>query len=81
MNLDFLFEDDAERKQHTSIMQGLVKEMGFSEMTITSVYMRILDEYKREAKIKTFLPILVGRKVKNLLLEVRNGSPLVLKPI
>jgi hypothetical protein len=34
MNLDFLFEDDAERKQHTSIIQGVVKEVGFSEKTI-----------------------------------------------
>jgi hypothetical protein len=78
VNLDFLFEDEAEKKQHTSIIQGLVKELGFSEKTITSVYMRILDEYKREARIKIFLPILVNKKVKSLLLEVRSGSPLTL---
>jgi len=81
MNLDALFEDEAERKQHTSIIQGLVKEVGFSEITVTTVYARILDEYKKEAKIKIFLPILVGRRVKSLLLEVRSGSPLILKPI
>ena len=81
MNLDALFEDEAERKQHTSIIQGLVKEVGFSEITVTTVYERILGEYEKEAKIKIFLPILVGRRVKSLLLEVRSGSPLILKPI
>ena len=80
-NLDVLFEDEAERKQHRSIIQGLVREVGFSEITVTTVYERILGEYKKEAKIKIFLPILVGRKVKSLLLEVRSGSPLILKPI
>jgi hypothetical protein len=81
MDLDFLFEDEAERKQHASIIQSLVKEMGFSEKTIASVYTRVFDEYKREAKIKIFLPILVGKKVKSLLLEVRSGSPLILKSL
>ena len=81
MNLDVLFEDEAERKQHRSIIQGLVREVGFSEITVTTVYERILGEYKKEAKIKIFLPILVRRKVKSLLLEVRSGSPLILKPI
>lgn len=81
MDLDFLFENEAERKQHTSIIQSLVKEVGFSEKTITSVYTRILDDYKKEAKIKIFLPILVGKKVKNLLIEVRNGSPLIIKSL
>jgi hypothetical protein len=81
MNIDFLFEDEAERKQHTSIIQGLVKEVGFPEKTIISVYTRILDEYKKEAKIKIFLPILVGKKVKNLLIEVRSGSPLIVKSL
>jgi hypothetical protein len=81
MNLDVLFEDEAERKQHASIIRGLVKEVGFSEITVTTVYERILAEYKKEAKIKIFLPILVGKKVKSLLLEVRSGSPLILKPI
>jgi hypothetical protein len=81
MDLDFLFENEAERKQHTSIIQSLVKEVGFSEKTITSLYTTILDEYKQEAKIKIFLPILVGKKVKNLLIEVRNGSPLIIKSL
>jgi hypothetical protein len=81
MDLDFLFEDEAERKQHTSIIQSLVKEMGFSEKTIASVYTRVFDEYKRESKIKIFLPILVGKKVKSLFLEVRSGSPLILNSL
>jgi hypothetical protein len=81
MDLDFLFENEAERKQHISIIQSLVKEVGFCEKTTPSVYSRILDDYKREAKIKIFLPILVGKKVKNLLIEIRSGSPLILKPL
>jgi hypothetical protein len=81
MNLDLLFEDEAERKQHASTIQSLVREGGFSEKTITSVYTRILEEYKEEAKIGIFLPILVGKRVKSLLLEVRSGSPLILKPL
>jgi hypothetical protein len=80
MDEEFLFENEAERKQHTSIIQSLVKEVGFPEKTITSVYTRVLDDYRKDAKIKIFLPILVGKKVKSLLLEVRSGNPLILKP-
>jgi hypothetical protein len=42
-------------------------EIRISEEEIYRVYEVVLREYKREAKIKTYLPILVAKRVRELL--------------
>jgi hypothetical protein len=62
-----LYEDEAEQKRHFMAIQRLVKDMRFPEMEIRHLYEDVLKEFKNEARTKTFLPILVSRKVKELL--------------
>jgi acyl-[acyl carrier protein]--UDP-N-acetylglucosamine O-acyltransferase len=62
-----LYEDESEQRQHISSIQRLVKDLGSSEEEIRNLYEDVLQEFKNEAKIKTFLSILVSKKVKQLL--------------
>lgn len=67
MNDLALYEDETEQKQHFSAIQKLVGDVNSSEEEIRHLYEDVLKEFKSEAKIRTFLPILVSKKVKELL--------------
>ncbi len=73
MNELSLYEDESEERQHLSAIQMLVKDVGSSEEEIRNLYEGVLQEFKNEARIKTFLPILVSKKVKELL-QTREGQ-------
>ena len=62
-----LYEDENEQKQHFSAIQRLVNDGSSLEEEIRPLYEGVLKELKREARIKTFLSILVSKKVKELL--------------
>jgi hypothetical protein len=62
-----LYEDETDQRQHFSAIQTLVKDMIYSEEEIRHLYEGVLKEFKNEARIKTFLSILVSKKVKELL--------------
>ena len=62
-----LYEDEEERRRHSSAMRNLVKDEGMCEEEITRVYEEVLMEYKKDATIDIFLPIIVSKKVKDLL--------------
>ena len=62
-----LYEDEAEEKQHFSAIQKLVKDVRSPEEEIRPLHEDVLKEFKSEARIKTFLSILVSKKVKELL--------------
>ena len=72
-----LYEDEQERGRHSSAMQNLVKVEGMDEEDITRVYEEVLMEYKKDATIDIFLPIIVSKKVKDLL---RQGKKLQKAP-
>jgi hypothetical protein len=61
------YEDEEERRRHSSAMRNLVKDEGMDEEEITRVYEEVLMEYKKDATIDIFLPIIVSKKVKDLL--------------
>jgi hypothetical protein len=67
MNDLTLYEDETEQKQHFSAIQKLVRDVSSSEEEIRHLYEDALKEFKGGAKIRTFLPILVSKKVKELL--------------
>jgi len=62
-----LYEDEAEQKQHFSAIQRLVMDVRSPEEEIRHLYEVVLKQFKSEARIKTFLSILVSKKVKELL--------------
>jgi hypothetical protein len=71
MNDLALYEDETDQRQHFSAIQTLVKDVGSSEEEIRSLYEDVLKEFKNVAKIKTFLSILVSKRVKELLHAAR----------
>jgi hypothetical protein len=62
-----LYENEEERGRHSSAMQNLVKDEGMDEEDIARVYEEVLMEYKKDATIEIFLPIIVSKKVKDML--------------
>jgi len=62
-----LYEDEAEQKQHFNAIQRLVRDARSPEEEVRPLYEDLLKEFKREARVKTFLSILVSKKVKELL--------------
>ena len=64
-----LYEDDPEKQQHAHAIQILAEGVSTSEEEIFQLYEGVLREYKREAKVKIFLPILVTKRVRELLDE------------
>jgi len=67
-----LYEDESEQRQHLSAIQMLIKDVGSSEEEIRNLYEGVLQEFKNEATIKTYLFILVSKKVRQLL-QTRDG--------
>ena len=62
-----LYEDEKEKRQHIAAIQILIRDVGSSEEEIRRLYEGILQELKKEAKVKTFLTVIVSRKVKDVL--------------
>jgi len=62
-----LYEDETEQKLHFSAIQSIVRNINSSEEEIKPLYEDILKEFKGKARIKTYLSILVSKKVKELL--------------
>ncbi len=62
-----LYEDDLEKQQHAHAIQILAEGIMISQAKIKPLYEGILREYKREAKIRTYLPIIVAKRVREIL--------------
>jgi hypothetical protein len=67
MDPDSLYENEEQRKQHLRALQILIKEVGRPGEEITRLYYLVLQEYEKEAKVKTFLPILISKRVKEMI--------------
>ena len=62
-----LYDDETERRIHLSAIKLLSAHAGLSADKVERLYEIVLNRLKSEAKIKDFLPILVSRRVLNLL--------------
>lgn len=67
MNPDSLYENEEQRKQHLRAIQTLIKEVRRPDDEITHLYYVVLQEYEKEAKIKIFLPILISKRIKEII--------------
>ncbi len=67
MDPDSLHENEEQRKQHLRAIQILIEEVGRPEEEITRLYYLILQGYEKEAKIKSFLPIITIKKLKEMI--------------
>jgi hypothetical protein len=67
MTVICLYEDENEKRQHVAAIQIIIRDERSSEEEIRLLYEGVLQELKREAKVKNFLTVIVSRKVKDLL--------------
>lgn len=63
-----LDSDDKENGQHLNAIEMLAKDYGKSTEEVTLIYTNILNDFQRKhVSIKLYLPILVSKKVKELI--------------
>ncbi|MCX8116439.1 MAG: DUF3562 domain-containing protein [Desulfobacterota bacterium] len=67
MTAETLYEDDLEKKQHLDAMQSLARDLKGVPEEVFQIYEAVLREYKKKARIKLYLSILVSKRVKELL--------------
>jgi len=67
MILDSPYGNDEQRRQHLRAIQTLIQEGNCSHDEIVHLYGVVLQEYEKEAKIKIFLPILIPKRIKEMI--------------
>lgn len=65
-----LYRTEAEKRQHSSAIDILARDLGIDEDSIRPFYENELRELQEHARIRTFLSILVDRKVRE---KIDNG--------
>jgi hypothetical protein len=60
---------DTDTDLHVRAINRLVQELGVPAEEVNRLYREHLEEMKKDIKVKTFLPILVSRAVKERLLR------------
>ncbi|RKX66193.1 MAG: hypothetical protein DRP42_03650 [Tenericutes bacterium] len=65
-----LYRTEAEKRQHSSAIDMLANDLGIDEDSIRPFYENELRELQEHAQIRTFLSILVSRRIKE---KIDNG--------
>lgn len=60
---------DKDNELHVRAIDRLVHELGISAEEVNRSYREVLEDLKKDIKVKAFLPILVSRAVKERLLR------------
>jgi hypothetical protein len=60
---------DKDNEPHVRAIDRLVHELGISAEEVNKSYREVLAQLNKDIKVKTFLPILVSRVVKQRLLQ------------
>ncbi len=59
-----LYRTEAEKRQHSSAIDILARDLGIDENSIRPFYENELRALEKQARIRTFLSILVSRRIK-----------------
>jgi hypothetical protein len=62
---------DSDNDQHVRAIDKLVYELEMPAEVVNRSYREVLEELKKDIKVKSFLPLLVSRSVKERLLQQR----------
>lgn len=65
-----LYRTEAEKRQHSSAIDILARDLGVDEDSIRPFYENELRALQEHARIRTFLSILVSRRIKE---KINNG--------
>jgi hypothetical protein len=72
--LEDVIDDQKERARHQAAIHYLARELGFPEPEVGRVYERELVRLNSQARVKDFLTVLVGRRVKEDLRQHEHTS-------
>jgi hypothetical protein len=67
MDITPQLEDEVEKKRHAHAIQTLARDMGIPVEEVNQLYEQELEKLKEYARVKDFLPLIVSRRVKDLL--------------
>ncbi len=67
-----LYDDETEKKLHKNAIEMLAMRIGVPIDDVERVYEIVLKRFKKRARIKDFLPVLVSRRVEYLISVRRN---------
>jgi len=59
--------EDNEKKIHLKSIEILAKELRKAIWEVALIYTSVLDDLQKQARVKIFLPILVSKKVRELM--------------
>ena len=59
--------EDNEKKIHLKSIEILAKELRKAIWEVAVIYTSVLNDLQKQARVKIFLPILVSKKVKELM--------------
>jgi hypothetical protein len=59
--------EDNEKKIHLKSIEILARELRKAIWEVALIYTSVLDDLQKQARVKIFLPILVSKKVKELI--------------
>lgn len=62
-NLHTPYENEGERLRHLKSIETVAWRIGASTEEVKTLYEVVLKSFKRNARVKDFLPILVSKKV------------------
>lgn len=68
----FLYENEIEERQHSNAIEMIAMHTGIPADEVRRFYIIVLERFKRQARVKDFLTILVSRRVEYLLDVRRN---------
>lgn len=63
---DHLYDNDKEKRQNTQTIEMLSDRLGVPFGEVERIYRIVLYRFKRSARVKDYLPILVSRRVRYL---------------
>ena len=64
-----LYDNDKEQKQHADAIHAIAQQYEISETQVKTLYERELMRLKPEARIKTYLAVLITRVVREILYQ------------
>ena len=68
-----LYDNESEMKRHTGAIRLISLKMDIPQEKVARLYEIVLRRYKAQARIKDFLVLLAGRRVKYLLQKWKAG--------
>lgn len=67
MAATFSFENEKNERLHINAIRRVSEDTNLPITEVERVYLMVLRRFIRKARIRNFLPLLVGRRVKHLL--------------